>query len=86
MPAVRYRYQTIEFDDTDIHIKTLRDKQQFADEDGLAASLGISSATWPLFGVIWPSGEVLARLMFRYEIKAKEFSRWVAVSVWPAWC
>ena len=71
MPAVRFRYQTVEFDDTDIHVKTLRDKQQFADDEGIAASLGISSATWPLFGVIWPSGEVLARLMFRYEIEGK---------------
>ena len=71
MPPVRFRYQTVEFDDTDIHVKTLRDKQQFADDDGAAARLGISSATWSLFGVIWPSGEVLARLMFRYEIRGK---------------
>lgn len=71
MSVVRYRYQTVEFDDTDIHVKTLRDKQQFADDEGVAASYGISSANWPLFGVIWPSGEVLARLMFRFEIKGK---------------
>lgn len=72
MSSVRFRYQTVEFDDTDIHVKTLRDKQQFADEDGVAASLGISSAAWPMFGVIWPSGEVLARLMYHYEIEGKK--------------
>jgi predicted nicotinamide N-methyase len=71
MPPLRYRYQTLEFDDTDIHVKTLRDKQQFSDDDGIAAGLGISSATWPLFGVIWPSGEVLAHLMSRFEIQGK---------------
>jgi predicted nicotinamide N-methyase len=71
MSSLRYRYQTIEFDDTDIHVKTLRDRQQFSDDEGFAAKLGISSATWPLFGVIWPSGEALARLMFSYEIQGK---------------
>lgn len=57
MPPVRFRYQTIEFDDTDIHVKTLHDKHYFADDDGAAAAarLGISSATWSLRGVIWPS-------------------------------
>lgn len=71
MSPARFRYQTVEFDDTDIHVKTLRDKQQYADDDGVATRLGISSANWSLFGVIWPSGEVLARLMFRYEIEGK---------------
>jgi predicted nicotinamide N-methyase len=33
--------------------------------------LGISSATWSLFGVIWPSSEVLARLMQTYNIDGK---------------
>ena len=56
MPPVRFRYQTVEFDDTDIHVKTLRDKQLFADDDGAAARLGISSATYSLYGVIRPSG------------------------------
>ena len=71
MPTLRFRYQTIEFGNTDIHVRTLRDKQQYADDDGAAARLGISSATWPLFGVIWPSGEVLASLMFSYGIEGK---------------
>lgn len=69
--ALRFRYQTIEFGATDIHVRTLRDRQQFQDKDGIAESMGISSATWPLFGVIWPSGEILARLMFDYEILGK---------------
>lgn len=68
MPSLRFRYQTIEFDDTDIHLRTLRDNQQFSDDDDIALNLGISSATWPLFGIVWASSEVLAHLMFDYEI------------------
>ena len=69
MPPLRIRYQTIEIKDIDIHVRTLRDKQQYLDQDGIASRLGISSASWPLFGVVWASSEVLAHLMFDYEIK-----------------
>jgi predicted nicotinamide N-methyase len=71
MSSLRFRYQTIEFDDLDIHIRTLRDNQQFCDNDGIAEALGISSATWPLFGVVWPSGEILAHLMSDFEIAGR---------------
>jgi predicted nicotinamide N-methyase len=44
-------------------IRSLLDRQQYADPSGEAARLGISSATWPLFGLLWPSGaELAARL------------------------
>lgn len=72
MTSLRFRYQTYEFDGTDIHAKTLRDNQQYADRNGEAARLGISSATWPLFGVVWPAGLALARLMSHYEIEDKK--------------
>jgi len=71
MTSLRIRYQTMEFGHTDIHLRTLRDNQEFSDDDGVAETLGISSATWPLFGIIWPSGKVLAHLMFDYEIAGK---------------
>ncbi|MGB5324646.1 MAG: methyltransferase domain-containing protein [Pseudomonadales bacterium] len=63
MTKLRLRYQTIEFGQTDIHLCTLRDKQQFHDPAGIAENLGISSALWPLFGVVWPSSLVLAHFM-----------------------
>jgi predicted nicotinamide N-methyase len=47
----------------DLHIRSLRDHQQFADPLGAAAALGISSAQWPLFGLVWPSGRHLAAAM-----------------------
>lgn len=68
MTTLRVRYQTIEFDDTDIHVRLLRDRQQFSDDYGVAERLGISSAIWPLFGQVWPSSEVLAHLMFDYQL------------------
>lgn len=69
MSKVRVRYQTIEFGDTDVHLRTLRDNQQFSDDLHEAEDLGISSATWPLFGVVWESGEILARLMHTHDIR-----------------
>lgn len=47
----------------DLQIRSLFDNQQFADPLGLAAQVGISAATWPLFGLLWPSGAELAAHM-----------------------
>ena len=69
MKPLRVRYQTLEFAHTDIHLRTLRDNQEYADVDGIALELGISSATWPLFGIVWASGTVLAHLMAVQEIQ-----------------
>lgn len=71
MPPLRFRYQTIEFEGVDIHVRTLRDNQQYLDVDGIAEKLGISPSTWPLFGLIWDSSEVLAHVMLDYEIGGK---------------
>ncbi len=68
---LRLRYQTIEFGDADIHLCTLRDNQQFSDPHGVAEALGISSASWPLFGIVWPSGLVLAHHMLDYPVEGK---------------
>lgn len=71
MADARIRYQTIEFGDVDIHLRTLRDRQQYSDDQGLAARVGINSASWSLFGVVWASNEVLARLMWQYDIDGR---------------
>ena len=44
----------------DLIIRSLLDHQQFSDPLGAAARRGISSAAWPLFGLLWPSGAQLA--------------------------
>ena len=64
--ALRFQYTTYEFGHNDIHLKTLRNTQEYSDPDGLAAAAGISSANWSLFGVVWPSAIVLANHMFDY--------------------
>ena len=71
MQKLRYSYQTLEFDTMDIHVKTLRDKQQYDEKCDLNPTFGISSANWSLFGVIWPSSQILATLMNSYNIKNK---------------
>lgn len=43
-----------------MQVRSLLDKQQFHDPGGEAERIGISSAAWPLFGLVWPSALVLA--------------------------
>ena len=50
-------------------IRSLLDRQQFSDPLGAAARLGISSATWPLFGLLWPSGAHLAARMAAHVLQ-----------------
>jgi predicted nicotinamide N-methyase len=71
MTNLRLSYQTVEFGKTDIHLCTLRNRQEFHDPDGIAEKLGISSATWPIFGVIWPSSLVLAHYICDYKTQSK---------------
>lgn len=71
MTNLRLCYQTVEFGKTDIHLCTLRNKQEFYDPAGIADKLGICSASWPLFGVIWPASLVLAHFISDYETSSK---------------
>ena len=64
MPGYRTKQESIAVHGVaDLHIRSLFDNQQFADPLGLAAQVGISAATWPLFGLLWPSGAELAAHM-----------------------
>ena len=71
MTNLRLRYQTVEFGKIDIHLCTLRNKQEFHDPTGVAEQLGICSASWPIFGVIWPSSIVLAHFILDYDTGSK---------------
>lgn len=68
---LRFRYRTIEFGDVDIHVRTLRDAQEYREPGPLEDDFGISPASWSLFGVLWNSGEALAWLMVDYEIAGR---------------
>ena len=56
----------------DLVIRSLLDKQQFYDPLEAALRMGISSATWPLFGLLWPSGTRLAERLARRQVRAGE--------------
>lgn len=71
MPGYAVSTSTIRIGSLDYRIRALSDKQQYADADGAAERAGISSATWPLFGVLWPAGAVLAEEMTHFPVAGK---------------
>lgn len=56
----------------DLTIRSLLDRQQYHDPDGMASRLGISSAIWPLFGLLWPSSLQLASLLAQRPVTEAE--------------
>jgi len=56
----------------DLIIHSLLDRMQFDDPAGEAERLGISSASWPLFGLLWPSGAHLAARVATRTVSATE--------------
>ncbi len=71
MSRIRYKYQTIEFGTIDIHLRTLKDTQQFYDNEDKAKKLGIHPASWSIFGVLWPSSQILANYIFQLNTTSK---------------
>lgn len=63
MPGYSVKTNTVLVGDHAYQIRSLSDKQQYADPHGLAELAGISSASWSLFGQLWPAGQVLANAM-----------------------
>ena len=56
----------------DLVIRSLADRQQFHDPHRHAERIGISSAAWPLFGQLWPSGAALAARLAQREVRPAE--------------
>jgi predicted nicotinamide N-methyase len=52
----------------DLQIRSLLNQLQFHDPLGIALALGVSSATWPLFGLVWPSARKMADVMQTWPI------------------
>jgi predicted nicotinamide N-methyase len=50
-------------------IRSLSDKQQYADPNGEAKRAGICSASWSLFGQLWPASQMLAKAVKQIDIK-----------------
>jgi predicted nicotinamide N-methyase len=53
-------------------VRSLRDKQQFQDDEDVAKGLGINSTLWPIFGVVWDSAQILAHYMCDFDIIGKK--------------
>jgi len=65
---LRFLFTTLVFGQHDIHLRMLRDRQQFSDPDGAAEALGVSPASWPLFGMVWEAGTLLATHMVTHPV------------------
>ena len=73
MPGYRTKQERIAIAGVDdLVIRSLLDRNQFADGDGAAERIGISSAAWPLFGLLWPSGALLAARLGARPVTAGE--------------
>jgi predicted nicotinamide N-methyase len=73
MPGYQTKQEQISvFGVEDLTIRSLLDRQQFADPVGAAEQIGISSAAWPLFGVLWPSAAHLAARLAARPVNAGE--------------
>lgn len=73
MPGYQLKLEQIQIPGVDdLQIRSLLDRQQFADPDGSALRQGVSSATWPLFGLLWPSGHELASRIARHPVQASQ--------------
>lgn len=71
MPGYKTRKLNVRIGNENFLIRALSDKQQYADPDGAAARAGISSATWSLFGQLWPASQALARKMIKTDIEGR---------------
>ena len=65
------RDETITVSNVDYLIHSLKDRQQYYDQGQLAEALGISSASWPLFGVVWPASRILAAAVCLLDLDGK---------------
>jgi len=73
MPGYRTKLESIAIAGVkNLVIRALLDRQQFHDPQGVALRRGINSATWPLFGMIWPSGIQLATRLASRPVCANE--------------
>ncbi len=72
MPGYEVKWQQVAIaGGADLHIRSLLDRQQYYDPAGEAEAAGISSACWPLFGLVWPSAQKLADLMQGWELQSR---------------
>lgn len=70
-PGYHTKLETVHGSGADVVLRSLRDRSQYHDPDGQAERAGIPAASWPLFGLLWPSGQVLAGVMATFALDGK---------------
>jgi predicted nicotinamide N-methyase len=70
-PGYQTKTETIRTLGADLQLRSLLNRQQFHDPHGEAERAGIFEAQWPLFGLLWPSGLVLADSMLTHDLAGK---------------
>ena len=68
MSSVELKIESIVLNQVDYLIQSLKDRQQYDENDLEAIKLGISPATWPLFGIVWPSSIILASTVAQMKL------------------
>lgn len=71
MPGFKTRNVKVTIGGDSYLLRILSDKQQVSDLEGHRKRLHISSAQWGMFGQLWPSGQLLAQAMSRFDIEGK---------------
>lgn len=71
MPGYTTREVAVRVAGSDYTIRALADLHQYSDPHGDAGRAGISSATWCLFGQVWPAGVVLAEALGAMDLQGK---------------
>ena len=70
-PPYELKFETVSGSGADLQLRSLLNRQQFHDPLGEAEREGISSSAWPIFGLLWPSGRVLAHAMQSFELEGR---------------
>jgi len=63
LPGYNVETSTHRIGTRDYQVRSLTDRRQYSDPDGEAERAGVTAASWPLFGVLWPAGVALAEAM-----------------------
>lgn len=68
MPGYETRKLDVRIGRLQWKIRALSDRLQYADPDQSAEKAGICSASWSLFGQLWPASRILAQTVKRIDI------------------
>lgn len=69
MPGYETRKLDVQVGAFHCRIRALSDHMQYADPEGEAEHAGICSASWSLFGQLWPASRALARAVKHIDIR-----------------